>query len=94
MQKTSTKPQKSVHMILVVLLCGFFLTDAILMFFIEPSLMYLIVAMTVLFPIGLVLLKVKKELMLKEISRSRAFLWVFGAILINSVAEVLRMICF
>ncbi|MDA1674992.1 MULTISPECIES: hypothetical protein [Bacillus cereus group] len=94
MQKTSTKPQKSVHMILVVLLCGFFLTDAILMFFIKPSLTYLIVAMAVLFGAGLVLLKVKKELMLKEISRSRAFLLVFGAILINSVAEVVRMICF
>ncbi|GAB6451380.1 hypothetical protein CON36_34745 [Bacillus cereus] len=94
MQKTSTKPQKSVHMILVVLLCGFFLTDSMLMFFIEPSLMYLIMAMAVLFLAGLVLLKVKKELMLKEISRLRAFLLVFGAILINSVAEVVRMICF
>lgn len=94
MQKTSTNPQKSVHMILVVLLCGFFLIDAILMFFIEPNLVYLIVSMAVLFLTGLVLLKVKKELMLKEISRSRAFLLVFGAILINTVAEVVRVIYF
>lgn len=94
MKNEIVKSKKSFQVGIVLVMCIFWLVDAVLMFFNESILMYFLISLPVIFIITSILFKFKRQLMEKEIGRLRAFLIVFGVMLLNIGIDVVHTMYF